>query len=167
MSLLSVEEVRAQIPTGLSDAQIQAVIDREEAAVVRLYGPHYTGEELVEVLAGGGRALLFLPRRLQSVTALEVWNGSDWEPVDTSLYYVWPESGIIENLAGTWPERVRVTYVPADDSEERKAVILELVRLALSREALSSGSVGGDYSFTSPDWEKERARIMRRLKLGV
>ena len=40
-SLVPIEEVRSQVQTGLNDAQLQRIVEREEQEIVRRFGAHY------------------------------------------------------------------------------------------------------------------------------
>jgi hypothetical protein len=160
-SLVTVAEVKTLISTSKSDTEIQAVIDREEAEVIRLYGAHYVAATSVsETLAGGGRHLL-LRRAVASVTTV-----TEDDAALTSLSYrVWGSQGRLERLPlySTWGEVVVVSYVPTDDSARRRPVIIELVRLALEHSAMKSESVAGEYSYNAPEWLVERGNLLRSL----
>jgi hypothetical protein len=56
-----------------------------------------------------------------------------------------------------------VTYKPADDRSKRKGVIIDLVRLELNRTAMEQESIGGEYSYVAPNWDKQRREIMKRI----
>ena len=177
MSLLTVAELKAQIRTSLTDAQIQSVIDREEAEVIKLYGAHYVGisTTVSETLAGAMRNL-YIRRRLTSVTSITEYQTSD--STDGTLltavtdYRIWAAQGRIERMpsnnisgygVGVWGAIVTAVYVPADDNDLRRAAIIDLCRLALERTALQSENVGGEYSYTAPKWGEARAEILQRL----
>ena len=163
MSLLTVAEARALVKTGLSDPDLQSVINREEALMTQTFGAHYVDANttVVETLYGGG-ASLFLRRRLASVASIV----EDTETLTATDYRLWGGQGRIERLpTGTkWlTVPIVVTYVPADDNLQRKAALIELVRLTLERTPMQSESIAGEYSFSAPDWERERVRLIRRL----
>jgi len=168
MSLLAAAELRAVVPTGLNDVRLQAIIDREEAIMVQRCGPHYVdaNTRITTVLAGGGMNL-YLPRRLTSV--YRVTEDSAVLSQANGDFRVWADEGRLERLpAGSrWGAVVTVLWVPFDDTAHRKAVLIELVRLALERTALHSESIAGEYSYTAPDWELARAQLFRQLMLQV
>lgn len=164
MSLVTVAEVRAMVTTGIQDTPLQAIIDREEAVMVQRCGAHYvdTSTRITETLHGG-YPLLHLSQKVASVyrvtedgTVLSQTNGD---------FRVWEMEGTLERLpaGSTWGAVVAAIYVPYNDNERRKAVLIELVRLALDRMAMRSENVAGEYSYTAPDWEYERARLFRQL----
>jgi len=169
VSLVTPAEVRALVQTDKTDEQLQAIIDREEAEVVRLYGPHYVDEAttVTETIEGGTWSLC-LRRRLSSVSSVteKVLIGDDGTTLtENEDYFVWSGQGRLERLpqGASWGALVEVEYVPADDIDNRKAVIIELVRLALERTAMQQEDVAGEYSYKAPEWETERARLLRRL----
>jgi len=170
VSLLTVAELKAQVRTSLADADLQRVIDREEAEVVRFYGPHYVDAPtgVTETLEGGTRSL-YLRRRLASVTSITEYQTAD-AASGTALtagtdYRVWAAQGRLERMptGAKWGAVVSVVYVPADDDDLRRAAIVDLCRLALERTALKSESVAGEYSYQAPDWGQARAEILQRL----
>ncbi len=169
MSLVKPTDVRAVCQTSLSDADLQSVIDREEAEVVKLCGPHYVDADTsFTVTMEGGLPSLWFRRPLSDIVSIT----EDDEDLSKDEYRLWPEKGRIQRLEGKavipWGGVVTVEYIPADDNDLRASVIIELVRLALEREALRSESVAGEYNYTAPDWEKERYRLIRRLRgMGV
>jgi len=166
MSLLSVAEARELLKTGLGDAGLQRVIDREEAWVVRNFGAHYVDgtTTVVETLTldTAGESL-FLRRAAGSLSSIV----EDGVTIPAADYRLWGGQGRIERLpAGTkWLPRVviTVTYLPYDDREQRKEAITDLARLTLERTAQKSESIAGEYSYTAPEWDAERVRVMRRL----
>ena len=168
MSLLTVAEARALLKTGLNDADLQRIIDREEAWVVRNFGAHYVDANttVVETLTldTAGESL-FLRRVAGSLSSI-VEDGVTLVAAD---YRLWAGQGRIERLpAGTkWLPRVVITatYKPYDDREQRKEAIIDLARLTLERTAMKSESIAGEYSYTAWEggWDAERVKVMRRL----
>jgi hypothetical protein len=177
-SLLSTAEAKALIKTSLSDVDLQVVITRAEAEVIGLYGAHFvTATSVSETLQGGDRSL-YLRRRLTSVTSVTEYLTEDdttGAVLTSGDYRVWQAQGRLQRLPGTaasamlglgagrWGAVVTVSYVPADDTDVRKAAIVDLVRLALERTAMRSESVAGEYSYTAPDWTAARNEILNRL----
>ncbi len=164
MSLLTIGEVRALISTGMDDAQLQAVIEREEAWLIHAYGPHYAaGLSVTETLAGRQMRSLYLRRPIATVTSITV----DGALVDSGNYRMWGNEGRIERLpAGSrWGEEaIVVVYGPQDDNALRKGALIDLLRLTVSRSGLKSESVAGEYSYTAfENTDEERSRVMRRL----
>jgi hypothetical protein len=160
-SLVTVADVHALVATSKTDTQIQAVIDREEADVIRLYGAHYIAATSVSETKSGGGFNLFLRRPVASVTTVT----EDTALLASTSYRLWGSQGRLERLpvGSWWGEVVVVSYVPTDDNNTRRSVIIELVRLALEHSAMKSESVAGEYSYTAPDWLVERSNLLRSL----
>ncbi len=165
MSLLTLADVRALVKTSLTDPELQAVIGREEDEIIRLYGAHYTTSTATvsETLEGGG-ASLFLRRPILSVSSVT----EDGAVLASADYRLWGGQGRIERLpkGATWGEVITVVYVPGDDNSRRKVALISLVQLAVERTALKSESIAGEYSYSAPDWEAERAKLLRRAGLA-
>jgi hypothetical protein len=177
-SLVTPADVKRTVRSALEDADLQLVIDQEEAEVVRLFGAHYidAAQTIVETLPGGKRNL-WLRRRITAVTAVV----EDTMTLTSGEYRVWGEQGRVNRLYGVtawlagdeddttrhdWGQVVVITYKPADDNALRKPVIVELVRLALERTTMDSENVAGEYSYSAPNWEAKRGDILRRLALA-
>lgn len=175
MSLVSIAELRAKVPSDLDDTQLQSIIDNEESELVRRFGPHGDGTTAItEGPKPGGERNVYVSRPIVSISSITeaVYLGDTPETVDSTTYYAWKDEGRIERLPSgsqTWGRAVTVTYVPSDDRALRKQVIIELCRLALSQTTLKSESIAGEYSYTtladdsSGGWEATRARQYRRL----
>jgi hypothetical protein len=162
MSLVSPSDVRTLVPTNLTDDQLQAVIDREEAGVVRLYGAHYVDEDTtVSEELSGGYGALFLCRQVAKVVSVT----EDGVLLAASAYDLWGDQGklVRRPLGRWWGRQVEVEYVPVDDSEQRAGAIIDLVRLSVNRTAHKSENVAGEYSYQAPEWDVERATILRRI----
>lgn len=166
MSLVSVTEIKARIKTSLADASLQDAIDQAEADVVAHYGAHYVDvTTTVTETRGGGLASLYLRRPLASITSIT----EDSTALTSADYRLWGNEGRVERLpSGTlWGDVVVIVYKPTNDNAQRKRVIIDLVRIDIERTALTHESIGGEYSYNAPDWEQERAGVLRRLKMGL
>jgi hypothetical protein len=158
MPLVTAKEAQAFIRSDLSEAELQTVLDREEARLVAKLGPHGDGvtEQTVSLLGTGGD--LYLPRAAVSVTSIA---GTLWAALGSSILL---DAGAGRISGAYWYDRVTVVYVPADDREARKQAIIDLARLSIQRTAMKAESTGGEYSYTAPQsWEAERAAIYRSL----
>ena len=158
------EDVKRVVQTALSDEDLQALIDQEDAEVVQRFGPHFDDTldwSVTEVLAGESKRNLYFRRALVSVSSIT----EDEIALTAATYRLWGAQGRIERLpqGSVWGNIVTVEYVPADDNERRKAVIVDLVRIALQRTAMQSESIAGEYSYTAPEWESARANALKRL----
>ena len=183
MALVTLEETRAVIDTALTDAQLSAVIAREEAELIRLCGAHGDGSTAIVERHNGGGADLFLARRPASVTSVaELYLGSTATTLTASQYYLRPggvlsrlPSGIPWGGGGVWGTGngyvVTVTYVPEDDRPLRRQVLLELIRIALSQSPYTqetAASAAGSHSYTMrSSWERARANQYARLRMAA
>lgn len=173
MSLLTPAEAQA-LGAGLSltTAELQAVIDREEAELIRLFGPHYTGVAVVEQVPGKG-ASLYLRRPIGTVSGISeyFYLGDTATTLVAADYHIWADEGRITRLPeyAKWGRLVTVTYIPQDDSELRKMVLIELIRIA-TEQSTAGGSVGGlSFSIggggdtTGAGWKAQREAQYARL----
>lgn len=170
MSLLTAGELRLQVQSGLSNSDLQTIIDREEAEVIRRYGAHYADAvTTITEVCSGGQCSIFLKRRIGSVSSIteaQSLGGTQSTLTSTQYHIVANEGRIIRLSEGTrWGRYVSVSYVPADDTALRKQVLIELVRQALEQTAMKSENVAGEYSYQAPDWEAQRRALYRRLGL--
>jgi hypothetical protein len=156
LTLLTIAEIRALIRTDLDDTQLTSIAAREEAMLVSRLGPHGDGVSAVTATATAAGGDLFLYRPVVSITSV---GGTVWASLSTLTLY--PAQGRI--AGGRWDGAVAVVYIPADDREERRAALIDLIRLTLERTAMKGESVAGEYSYSAPDWEAERRAIYRRL----
>jgi hypothetical protein len=169
-SLVSPAEVRVLVKNGLSDVELQAVIDRVEAEITELIGVPQDESNTVEItetiLGDGDGDSLFLPQPIYSVTSI---TDEDAETVDSDDYRVFAKEGRIEAVApfAFLDEVYTVVYKPLNQNSKRKRVTIELVRLDLSRSAMKSENIAGEYQFSAPDWKLERNRLLKELTFQV
>lgn len=171
MSLTAVAEVRALVATTLTDAQLQIVIDRVEADITERIGAPYTdANTTISETVAGGYADLYLKRPISSVSTVTEYSSLSSESGEALTaadgdFFVWPNEGRLVRLAngGRWGARVVVAYVPADDRHKWKQAVTDLVRLIVNHQAMKAESVAGEYSYTAPDYEVEKRRILKRL----
>lgn len=162
-SLVAPAGVRALVNTGLTDENLQTVIDRVEAQVTQRIGAPQTNEmatTLTKVFRGEGE-YLFMPTEIYAVVSVT----EDGSALTSDQYQTWA-GGVIERLPSdsNWGDRMTVVYKPTDDRLVRAQVIVDLVRIVIERTAMKSESVAGEYSFTAPDnWDEEFRKAMRRL----
>jgi hypothetical protein len=153
-SLTSIAEVRALVRSRLSDVDLQAVIDREEAWLAGRVGV-LTGERTDTFTPGLGDTPLYLSRRAPSVVLTDAGR-----TLAASEFLFTPSTGMIRrvwtpDLADNppwrqlylgWQGTVSATYTPADEADVKRAVI-ELVRLATGETGFDSETIG-DYQYT-------------------
>ena len=167
-SLLTTDEIREHIETDLADTALQRLIDDAEAEIIQRYGAHAEGGTVTEqhVVRSGERWIY--PRRDVDVGAGIVvtrqhLGSSDVTTAEASEYVV-DTGGAIRLLAtGPWSDQlVTITYTPPTDAPRRKRVLVDLVRIAVRYDALSSSSLG-DVSVSHLGYEQERSRVLSRL----
>ncbi len=136
--MLDVAEARALITTSLSDADLEDVIEREEAWLARRIGP-LEGERVETFVTPDGDETLRLTRPAATV-AVEDDGG------DVTAYSLRPWSdvlpGSLDGASHSWNGDVRVGYTPADELEVKRALVT-LVRLTVSETAYQSQAAGG------------------------
>lgn len=144
-SVTSVAEVRALVNSGLSDIDLQAVIDREEAWLAGQVGP-LAGQRVDTFRPGFSDTILYLRRRTDAVAVTD-----DGVALVADTDYVFtPANGAIRRgsarAESSWGELVTVTWTPTDEAAVKRAVI-ELVRATVGETGLESETIG-DYSYT-------------------
>lgn len=161
---ISADELRAHLggATGVDDAVLVDYIDALEAEIDRRFG--VLEPVLAHLEPAPGSDLLVLPRRARAIVSIVEWDAgpvegqtkttlavSDWERRSA---YMLARLGTGTNPSPTWSAYgVDVTYLPHDDSAERKLVIVDCAKLEAS--TIGLGTVGGatirigDYSETS------------------
>ncbi len=142
MSLVSIAEVRALVRSRLSDTDLQAVIDREEAWLAGRVGL-LSGVRTETYRPGLGDTPLYLRRRAESVLVTD-----DGVTLTADTDYLFsPSTGELRRTAaGAWSGTVTATWTPTDESAVKRAVI-ELVRLAVGETGFDSETIG-DYAYS-------------------
>lgn len=144
-SVTSLAEVRALVTTSLSDVDLQAIIDREEAWLAGRVGA-LSGERTDRFRPGLGDTTLYLRRRADAVAVTD----DGVALVEDTDYVFTPASGALRrgawNEAACWTGPVTVTWTPADEAEV-KAAVIELVRGTLGETGFDSEDIG-EYSYT-------------------
>lgn len=176
MSLLTPAEVQAAgVGLDFTTADLQAVIDREEAEIVRRFGANYvdantTITESVEIKGPS----VFLKRAILSVASVtEVTLVNNYQrTLATTDYYAWrDQTGRVQRLlVGNWyGDRIDVVYVPQDDTNLRKLVLIELCRIATNAPVVAGAvrglSFGLDTTRVKGDAITEREAQFDRLVL--
>lgn len=164
-SLLVAADVREHVDTDLSDAALGLLIDDADALIVQRYGPH-TGAVTERFMPALGERVLFPSRPVDpsiGVTVTRSGVGSSTVETVAVTDYVLDGSAQVRLLAGGFANQVvTLTYTPVDDRPRRRRVLLDLVRLALRYDALSSSTMG-DASVSHVDYDAERQRLLGSL----
>jgi hypothetical protein len=173
VSLLTPTDAQAMgAGLSLTTAELQTVIDREEAELIRLFGAHYDGTAVTEQATGGGSSL-YLKRAIGTVSSVAEYYylGDTATTLAATDYHVWSEEGRISRLPeyARWGRLVTVVYTPQDDRNLRRMVLIELVRIA-TEQSTAGGSVGGlSFSIggggdtTGAGWKAQREAQYARL----
>ena len=169
MALLKVVDFRENMETDLPTDAIQRLLDASEEQIIRKFGPHLTA--VTDEMTGLSK-FIFPSRPIVTVTTIT----ETVDTVDTVLatddYKLIHSGRQIERLAdGTnsrklWGDRVKLVYVPDDQTKIRKGVQVDLVKLAIQYEGINSID-SGNFKATLPEYEKERMNILERLRRGV
>lgn len=164
MSFVTTDEVKAVMHTGLSETDLQAVIDREEGWLAN--DPHVG----IGPLAGERTQTLWVsygddsPLMLQRPTAelTEVKDAGSLLAIDVDVALT--GAARIEKINATWRgPRLEVKYTPTD-SASVKGVIIELVRLAVTASSFQQeSSEGHQYTRDVGGVRKMREDLARSL----
>jgi hypothetical protein len=167
MALLTVEEARRHVRTGLSDDALRDLLDATEKDIETWDGPLGS----ITSRVNGGRALIALDRPVSTITTVRELDSTgtlqltlavdDWRQHSP---YVLQRLTTGTNPRGTWDVLVEVDYVPQDDLAARIRDQIALVKLELDYKP-GIGSEGiGDYnrSFFGKTYEGERLAILSR-----
>lgn len=147
MSFVQLADVKALVASGLTDVQLQTVIDREEAAVARCIGA-LGGTRTVTYRQSDHGTVLRLRRPGRDITVSEAG-----VTLDASSFTA---SGRTIARTGTyWQAPIAVTYTP-DDAADVTRVVIELVRLAVNQTGFRSEQIAGEYTYQAlPSGERE------------
>ena len=143
MSLVMLSEVRSLVETGLTDADLQAVLDREEGWLASRIGA-LTGARTETFRPTLPDAPIYLLRRTDAVVVTD-----NAVPVPAGDLWFVPATGLVRRSNVPWTGPVAVTYTPLDVDNVKRAVI-ELVRGTLA-ETGSDAETIGDYSYSRGD----------------
>jgi hypothetical protein len=145
VSLLQIGEVRAVISTGLSDADLQDAIDREEVALTNEIGA-LVGERIVTLNPFDFNAPLWLDRPASAVVVTDNAVTADVRVLGNYA---------VERATGSWYGPVEITYIPTDELAVKR-VLLGLLKLSL--DDIQSGAMEfeqiGSYSYRMSNAER-------------
>lgn len=163
MTLLTSEQFEEHFETDLGDDALDRLLTDAEDTIVRRFGPHTTQVEWLD----GLEELIFLQRRVSSITEV-VETIADEETILSADDYSLESYRILRreydgtNGRRRWGDRVKVTYVPEDETGRRKRVQMDLVKLAIQHEGLKSAGVG-NLRLDANDYQKRREEILMAL----
>ena len=170
MALLTTAELLAHVSSDLATASLQRLLDDSESDIIKFFGPHSASSSQVETLIGEGRSIVFVTKSVSAVNSIvetigrtsTTLSADDYE-VHSNLTLERLDNGT--NARSAWGDRVKVTYTPKSETDQRKRVQIDLCKLAINFEGLSSES-SGNYSRSFGDYQLERQRILSNLRHG-
>lgn len=166
MALLTALQLQEHIETDLPDTALTRILDSNDALIIARAGPlaaetemQYFGLEEIDT------ELFWLKRKASAITTVIETVGT----TDTTLAsddYALDSNGLILRRLSTgtnqrilWGNRVKVTYVPADETDIRTIALVNLCLLDIQYSALKSEGIG-DYKSQSVDYQNEREKIL-------
>lgn len=170
MSVTSPAYVKMLVETGLTDEQLQLLIDAFEAEITAKIGNPYVDAStpITEMVMADG-CEVFVKRPIASLSSVTDY-GSLSDVTGTVLtenesFFAWKLQGRLTRLpmGSQWGPKVQVVYVTTDDREKWKGAVADLVRLQIARMPMMSESVAGEFSYSAPHWEAEKRKIIKRL----
>ena len=179
--LVTPAEVHAHVETDRSDDALTQLIADAEAALIVRYGPHYPGPvTLTRFLADVSLVTpttFYLERPAGSIASVtEFWGDPFREsetllsPTDYRLHYggrALERLGNAANPRWLWGHRVVISYVPLDDTAQRKRICIDLVKLALRYNATKEVVAGDTREYAYDDYTQERANLLDELAQSV
>jgi hypothetical protein len=160
LSLLTIAEARALIASGLSDANLQAAIDREEAWLPSIVGT-LTGErsQTFYIRSTDQDDPLLLQRPTGAVTVTD-----DGTALAGSAVRLLRGGTILEKATGSWNGTVVATYTPTDE-DVVKAALIDLVRLRITSSPFVA-ETAGPYSYQRGGSDATRSIEASRLRIA-
>ena len=160
MTLISVADLRGEVETDKSDAEIQRLIDAIDAIITRRFGIH-SGMISQEILEHGDR-IAWLKRPPVSISSVKEFH--DWErPSDART--VGASDYSIEGRElhrDYWDDFVIASY-QVNDEARRKSVILQWLTLRIQYDGLRSSRTG-PLSRVSRDFALEEEKLLSTLE---
>lgn len=181
MPLLTPDEIRAHVETDRSTDALAALIADAEASLVIRYGASYPGPVTVTRFLADlslvTPTMLYLERPALSITSVTEFWGDPFRETATVLapndYRVQYGGRALERLGNAtnprwlWGHRVDVSYVPVDDTPQRKRICIDLVKLALRYNATKEVVAGDTREYAYDDYTVERANLLDELAQSV
>lgn len=166
MSLLTIAEARNHIETDIIDDALQQLIDDAEKEIDNSIGPVDSGT--ISLSTDNPSKIFWLDRKVESIDNITEERDSIETELDENDYRLINNGMAIERLTtgnnpqSDWGDYLTIEYVPVDDTDRRKRVIVDLVKLAVAYNGLNSRSLE-NYSESQKNYEDERAKLILRL----
>ena len=172
--LLTLDEVKVHVTTGLPDAALERLIDSQDAYIRQMVGQHDPASTMVyEDELDRGIHRIWLPRPAFSIATVEDRRRLDstWTVLEAATYYLSDEGRAVLVTRSDWgwgwgdrgQRRVRVTYTPVSENAERALALIDLVRLETQDTGLESER-DDTYSYKAKDKTMARRDIIAPLK---
>ncbi len=169
MSNLTTAELKAQVDTDLSDNTLGQIIESVERDIEEFVGPL---ADVITEYDPSRMSLLSLIVRASAIVTVVEFSDLPSDPTKTTLaaddYELSADGWSLRRLSDgtnereTWGWHVVVTFTPESDVARRKQIAVQLSRLEITHTGYSQERVG-DWSASTLDLNKERAKILRRL----
>lgn len=163
-TLLTTDELLEHVESDLGDDALQRILDSEEGEIVRRYGTLGTVTE--QRLNAG--PLIVLSQRAASITSVSYFDAYTEYPIppiggDATQYYRLANGSTLELFGWSAYDRLTITYVPEDTTEQRRVVLIALCKLALAYSGYSNQNdpSGGENPL---DYTREREALLRTLR---
>ncbi len=162
MPLLTIEQVRDQVQTDLTDAALGKVYDAELRRIVKEVGAE---KAVVETKRGLGLVELFTRRPIATINSIKerTEQNSDQVTLAADDFRIVGNRQIIRLSTGTnsatfWGIEAVIDYDPVDNIDLRNSTLIELIRIAMDI-SLKQSEKDGDYSaaYRSPKRAREEA----------
>lgn len=168
--ILSVDELREHVNSGLGDPALQRLLDAAEEAIIARAGATGARTEY----AGGGSLYVTLSRPAASITSVTETLSLDDTVLATDDYLIGAGEMLMERLSsGTnprmvWGDRVAVVYSPVSDDATRAKVQIDLCKLALDVDPGVTEEQIGDWSQKfSGSLQEESDKVLAQLTVGL
>lgn len=171
-AILQPGDIKDVFPTDIPDAAIRRLIDAAEESIDSRYGARASSDQTDA--GDGGMEIFPLSRPAATITSVTerlattdtVLAADDYESLHGGRILRRLSDGtngaIIRLGAAIWGDRVTVVYKPVSDDNQRKRVVIDLVKLSIRYDATTS-TRDGDHSESRPGYEKERESILGSL----
>jgi hypothetical protein len=175
--LITADEIHAHVETDRSPDAIALLVADAEAAIIARYGPHAPTpivlERVLDAFGVASPTTIYLDRPAASVSSVSEFAGDPasesetvLEAADFRLLY----GGRAVQRLGTgphprawWAGRVVLTYVPVDDTAQRKRICIDLVKLALRYNAIRAQTAGDASETALESYTNERRDLLDEL----
>lgn len=160
MSTVTIGQVRALVDTDLEDADLQAVIDRQESWLASQVGP-LTGPRAEtfypSAVPDASHGVVPLRRHVSSLANVAVTDAG--AAISDSALRLSPDGWYITRPLYRWTGAVVTTYTPDDEAAVVEAVI-DLVRLTITDSGYASEQIGS-YGYSKGGGQRSK-RLQRR-----